>query len=226
MKVDFNHMEVSCIFLPTKAETKKQELIILAHGLMRTWRSMKRLGYYLNDHGYDVCIYQYPSTKFDINKHSEHMQDFLHHLLLNEDVDRQFCFVTHSLGGILVRDAICQLSLEEQTRFKKLVMLAPPNKGSAYASRVLKIMPFLSQFIKPLAALRHMPEAPIHKIPTPKALEIGVIAGKYDAKSTPASTHLKEQCDFMLVHATHSFLMNSNEVRKAILNFLQVGHFK
>ncbi|HVV67483.1 MAG TPA: alpha/beta fold hydrolase [Gammaproteobacteria bacterium] len=202
----------------------KNEIIILMHGLMRTHRSMRFLEKYLNKNGYETYNYNYPSTQFTIEEHGAHLNNYIANLLLTHP-NKNLNFITHSLGGIIARKALSQLSQQNLDRCNSLIMLAPPNKGSLFAKLALAIAPFLSLWIKPLAELSCNPDAYVHQVPVPDQIKIGTIAGRFDIKAPPAVTHLVQQSDFLMVNSAHTFIMNHPKARTAILNFLQQGKF-
>lgn len=204
--------------------SKSNEVIVLVHGLIRSHKSMSRLGNYLSKKGYDVYLYHYPSTKYLINEHGLQFKYFVENLL-QENPDKKFHFITHSLGGIIAREALSKISQQQLNKCGCLIMLAPPNQGSSLAKLCVKLIPFISTFIKPLAELSSKPDAYVHQIETPDKIKIGVIAGRFDAKTPPRVTYLSSQKDFLIINSTHTFIMNHPKARKAIITFLQKGIF-
>lgn len=194
-------------------------MIILVHGLMRTHRSMYRLGKYLQHNGFEIYLYRYPSTRYKILEHGEHFKNFLRDLFKNNPTDN-FSFVTHSLGGIITREALSLLTQEELSRCRSLVMMSPPNKGSYLAKILMAFFPFLSKFIKPLAELSSNPDTYVHQVSIPKNVDICIISGKYDTTTPHSRTKLDGDHSHVVVNAGHTFIMNNSNARKVILDFL------
>lgn len=205
------------------APLKEQKVVVLIHGLMRTSASMMFLSSYLKKQGYEVQYYNYPSAKNTIHEHGLYLNEYVKNILA-EHPKATFYFVTHSLGGIIARDALAQLSPEQLKRIGGLIMLAPPNQGSALAKLSMKAFPMLSYFVKPLAELSSEQNAMVHTIAIPKT-KIGIIAGRYDAKVPPASARLEGQAEPILVNSTHTFIMNNAQAKILILRFIEEGSF-
>lgn len=208
------------------AEIKIQnnQIVLLIHGLSRTYQSMRKLGDFLQSHGYQAIGYDYDSHKHNINQHGLHLRDTIVELM-QQYPDKQISFVTHSLGGIVAREALNHLAAEQLERCEHLIMLAPPSRGSLMARIVYACFPFLASFVKPLAELGTNRDAYVHRVGVPGKIKIGVIAGKFDAKTPPYTTHLDGENDFILINCTHTFIMNHAKSRMAILNFLGGGKF-
>lgn len=200
-------------------------IIILIHGLMRTSKCMQGLASYLNREGYEIFLYEYASTEYTIKEHGSHLKKFIETIITSHP-HKKLHFIGHSLGGIIAREALAQLTQEQLNVCVNLIMLAPPNRGSRLARFFVRTFPFTAKFVRPLTELSSDEEAYIHQVAIPEKINIGVIAGRFDAKAPPAFTHLKGQKDFLVVNAVHTFIMNHPKCRKAILHFLRVGVFQ
>ncbi len=200
------------------------EVVVLIHGLLRSHKSMHRLGQFLRYNGYEIVLYDYPSRKYSITEHGVRLNDYIAHLLSNHPT-KKFHFVTHSLGGIIAREALSYLTKEQLSRCEHLIMLAPPTQGSSLAKLFIKWFPFVTFFIKLLAELSSSQAAYVHQVAIPAGLKIGVIAGRFDAMTPPPVTHIEGEKDFIVINAAHTFIMNHPKGRKAILNFLRKTSF-
>jgi len=103
-----------------------REAVILLHGLARTSTSMNKMQKALEDEGFKTCNIDYPSTQHRISILAQE------HILPNikvcvGNIDSPIHFVTHSIGGILVRYFAKHALISHMGR---VVMLSPPNQGS------------------------------------------------------------------------------------------------
>ena len=109
-----------------------KEGVILLHGLCRTPTSMSKMCQALKDSGYVVENVAYPSRTCGIEK--------LAKLAIAPALNNQgfkdctkIHFVTHSLGGILVRS---YFKKRTHRKLGKVVMLSPPNQGREVVDKI------------------------------------------------------------------------------------------
>ena len=206
------------------------ETVIFIHGLFRGPRSLLSLAKKVSEHGYRCLIHGYPSTQ---KKLHEHADEFEHSLsrIIRERIhasprERSIHLVTHSMGGIVARIALSQLHQDNLIYFDKLIMLTPPNQGSALARLISQLSPTLSDsIIKPLVEMSNHKDSAIRQIPVPKKVRIGIIAAKYDHACPPESTKIDQQTDHIVLNSGHSFIMNYAETSRQVLSFLMNDHF-
>ena len=212
-----------------------QEGVILLHGLARTSRSMERLADQLRAEGFTVVNVDYPSRVARIEVLSEQT--------ITAALERralQGCpkihFVTHSMGGILLRQ---YLANHTEPRLGRVVMLAPPNQGSEVVDRIGSWKLF--QWVNGPAGR----ELGTSSRALPNRLgrvefECGVIAGdrsinginslmipgRDDGKVSIARTRVEGMKDHLIVHATHPGIMKHPVAIQQTVRFLKTGSFE
>lgn len=185
--------------------------------------------------GYEVTNLDYPSTKYPIEVLAE---DYLAPAIrqLQDGYNGSIHVVTHSLGGILIRQYCQNHDLPAGSR---IVMLAPPNHGSEIVDHVKTHRWF--QWLDGPAGQQLGTDA--ESLPNSlKTIhyDIGIIAGDRsmypplswwlpkpnDGLVSVASTKLDEMKDFRLLHAGHMLIMNKRVVIEQTQHFFQHGSFR
>lgn len=217
---------------PTELQ-QAQQCVILLHGLARTAASMKTLQSELETHGYRVVNHDYASRKHPIQKLA---QTAVPEALANcVDADAVH-FVTHSMGGILVRAYLAQAELEQMGR---VVMLGPPNQGSEVVDHLANL-PGFGLINGPAGKQLGTAEDALPKSLGAVNFELGVIAGTRtlnpllsqllpnpdDGKVSVAATKVEGMGDFIALPVRHPLMMNSALVIEQVLAFLQNGRFQ
>ncbi len=223
------------ILLLYSAASLSAECVVLLHGLARTANSMSELEQKLTAEGYYVANIDYPSRKGEIAVLAEiAVGDGLSQC--HENAAAPINFVTHSLGGILVRQYYKNHPLG---KLKRVVMLAPPNGGSEVVDK-LKNMPGYKLLNGPAGGQLGTKSGDIPKALGPVNFELGVVAGTQsinlilstflpnpdDGKVSVASTQVEGMCGFIALPATHSFIMSNDQVITNVIHFLAYGEFK
>lgn len=210
------------------------EMVILLHGLCRTSASMVRMERALSEAGYQVQNIDYPSRTASVQQLAD---DAIGQAVAKcrRDGVARVDFVTHSLGGILVRSYLARHPLPLLGR---VVMLAPPNRGSEVVDKLGEW--FLFKWINGPAGY----ELGTNTGSTPNQLgpvtyPVGVIAGdrsinwinsllipgRDDGKVSIERTKLAGMNDHIVVHAAHPFIMKNREVIRQTIQFLRNGRF-
>jgi triacylglycerol lipase len=210
--------------------------VILLHGMGRSRRSMSKMAGHLADRGYTVVNLDYSSTAADIETLSSGVVAEAVETCRSKNPEAPVHFVTHSLGGILVRHYLQTHALPPGSR---VVMLSPPNRGSEVAD-LLKDF-FLYRWIMGPAGQQLGTSA--DALPNrlgPVDVPVGIITGDHslepwfssrvpgpdDGKVSVARARLPEMADFLVVHRSHGFIMNGPEVIEQTVHFLKHGMFK
>ena len=149
----------------------KQQTVILLHGVAKTKHCMNKLAKHLQAQGYRVVNQSYPSFSDTLPILAEKT---IAELLAKCPADQPVHFVTHSMGGILVR---CYLAKHKVENLGRVVMLGPPNQGSVLVDILAKLdrkQYFSTQAIMQLGTHRNGLTQQIGDA----NFELGIIAGK------------------------------------------------
>ena len=207
--------------------------VILLHGLARTDNSLKKMELALQGQGYNTVNYRYPSTKQTIEVLAENtiidaLRQCPHESTIN--------FVTHSLGGILVRQYLSQKNIKQLGR---VVMLGPPNQGSQVVDK-LKSFPGFKLANGPAGLQLGTGEMSIPNKLGAANFDLGIIAGTRsinpilstmlpnpdDGKVSVENTKLKGMKDHIALPVTHTLMMNNKEVISQTAYYLKNGIFE
>lgn len=217
---------------PSSTHVDTNECVILLHGLARSDGSMKKLAQALDDAGYLTVNISYPSTK----QHIEALaQNAITKALAQCPEDSRINFVTHSMGGILIRQYLKKNIIKNMGR---VVMLGPPNKGSHVVDNLSEI-PGFKLINGPAGMQLGTTEISIPNTLGSANFELGVIAGNRsinpifslmlpkpnDGTISVENTKLKGMIDHIELPVTHSFMMNDKNVISQVIYFLKNGIF-
>ncbi len=193
-------------------------LVYLLHGFGGRPLLMSRLASYLRRNNFTVRNWTYPSVREEIASNAERLREEIERAVLEGGFTR-VDFVTHSLGGIVVRRLLSQSS---PVSIGRVVMLAPPNAGS-HMARFGSM--FLRGFCPVLREISDRPTRFVEISSEPSDVEIGIIAGSGDWVVRQASTHLPNERDHIVLRGGHLSLpfLKSSVVQTE--HFLRHGTF-
>jgi triacylglycerol esterase/lipase EstA (alpha/beta hydrolase family) len=233
--VIFLLISVRCEKEPDPAPNQRIDAyVVLLHGLRQSSGSMKELEKNLTSLGYNVINVDYPST--------DHTIQYLASVVLSDILEpyielspARIHFVTHSMGGIIVRHF---LKHHELPNLGRVVMVSPPNQGSELVD-LLKDQAVLERIYGPAAAQLSLEEGSFVQGLGPVDFELGVIAGSRsfnplysallpgpdDGVVTVESTKLQGMRDFIVLPLSHGFIMKNEETIAQVIHFLEYGAF-
>ena len=214
------------------------KVVIVLHGLGRTRNSMNSIAQYLRKQSeYTVVTMSYASTRAEVRDHAQALAQVIKGFPQAQEVN----FVAHSLGNLVIRHYLNNLKTTTMSHppLGSIVMLAPPNQGSAMARRFKK-----SKIVRTVwgpsgnEIASQWPQLS-RQLATPDC-RFGIIAGKSektvldnplikggdDLVVTVAETRLAGARDFLIVPAVHTYLMDHSQVHQATLRFLKHGYFE
>ena len=215
-------------------EARAAECVVVLHGLARTSASMSAMAGALEREGFGVVNVDYPSRTAPVEALSEEAIGGALEACRGRGAERVH-FVTHSLGGILVRSYLARHEVPELGR---VVMLGPPNGGSEVVDRIGDWRLF--EWVNGPAGreLGTGEDAVPRRLGAAKFC-VGIIAGNRsinwinsamipgpdDGKVSVERTKLAGMADHLVLPVTHPLMMRDAEAIRQTVAFLREGKF-
>lgn len=214
--------------------------VIVLHGLFRSAASMSHMSRFLRDKGgYSVFGVNYPTTRGSLVDHAQTLGKVIDSL---QGID-EISFVCHSLGNLVVRQYLAdhtrpEMQLQPDRRFKRMVMLGPPNQGAQMAEALAPYRMFhavagasASQLARDWATLEAglaTPAFPFAILAGGRGTDQGYnpfLGRDNDMVVSVESTRLAGAADFAVLPVLHTLMMDDATVQEYTLRFLTHGYF-
>jgi len=219
------------LFLPLLlvAFSLHADSVYCLHGFLRSSKSMEKMGHAFRQEGMIVYNWGYPSRAKSVEEHADDLVRDLR-ATANRYPEEPIHFVTHSLGGLIIRAAHNHPDFPEEAKMGKAVLLAPPNQGSRFG-RILKYVPIMSKILGKKAGkelLSHQNFDHIGEFPDEKDVLIisgtygwnPLVQGKNDGKVAVFECCLNTPHEHRTYFAGHSWIMKSDTVIQYSVDFV------
>lgn len=208
--------------------------VYMIHGYGGNGMELRKIAKALKSEGYVLENFNYKSMHTDVDSAAM----ILYKRLSAETADT-ISFVTHSMGGIVVRSLFSNIKDARQIPIlHRIVMLAPPNAGSPVADFYSQYH-WVEKLIGPnVHNLTTDAESGAQKYPVPTC-EFGIVIGEAGRKrwiSIPLpegndgivpieSAKMDQAKDIYYIEATHVTILLKQETCDQVLSFLKKGYF-
>jgi len=217
------------------APTTAREAVVVLHGVAINPRFTARLARFIAEAGYEVHNLGYPSRTVPL---AELGPRWLAAKIAKLGLERapRLHFVTHSMGGLMVRG---YLAAHRPANLGRVVTIVPPHHGSAVSDR-LRSIPVVWRIIgRNLGTLGTKPDAYWRTLPQRADFELGVIAGSFalsplswfflpkpnDGTVTESSTRLDGMADHLSLPSSHTLILFRKRTAAQSVAFLRTGRF-
>jgi pimeloyl-ACP methyl ester carboxylesterase len=206
------------------------DTIVLVHGLWRTHLSFLVPYLRLPREGFKPVGIRYPARTRPLDELAQHVA-----ARLPRPAAGRLHFLTHSLGGLVVRRLLRD---HRPPNLGRVVMLSPPNQGSQLARR-LQHSRFFRVAAGPVGLHLASDAEALNVLLGPVDYELGVIVGSVtrglgrsmiegpsDGRVSVEEARVDGMLDFLVVRCGHMLIMNNAAVLDQAVHFFRHGMFR
>lgn len=123
--------------IPECPQESANHAVVLLAGIWRSRQAMSRLTDACRQRGWSAWDHGYPTSMGTVRRHAQELVERLH----RSPPPKRLSFITHSMGGLVARQAQDLLRLDPDPAWRQAMengrtcQLFPPNQGSAKAQR-------------------------------------------------------------------------------------------
>ncbi len=205
--------------------------VVLLHGLWRGWRAMEPMARILQNEGFSTWNIPYSSFRHPIPILVDQVRREIQKIPCGQPVN----FITHSLGCIILRALLAE---DQQWEFGKIVLLAPPNRGSEIVDWSQR-HPLIHRLLGPagrdlgtngfVASLPNPPEDSAMAVIMGKRTTIpffrDLLEKDNDGIVSVSRGKIPGLKEFAVVDADHTFIQIHPETLRLSVEFLKRGAF-
>ena len=202
-------------------QTNQQDTVVLIHGLGGNRFDMWPIARRLKRHGFNIRNWGYRSVGNRIETHAERLAADLKEL--DRNVEGRIHLVTHSMGGIILRAVLAEHDFENIGR---IVMLAPPHRGSHVAKFLAKRVGWLTPSLKQLSDAEN---SFVNQLPNSfqqKRIEFAIIESTKDRVIKQGNVQLDGASDYAQVDGHHGVLTWYSRTLELVESFVLQGEFQ
>lgn len=200
---------------------QQNDIVVLIHGLGGSRLDMWPLGRRLKRSGYNVRDWGYRTFGHRIETHAQRLAQDL--VAMDAKISGgKIHLVTHSMGGIIARTVLANHAIENLGR---VVMLAPPHRGSHMAR---KLAPYLGWLTPSLNQLSDAEDSFVNQLPNSlrPEVEFGIVEASKDRVIVQGGVLLDGYRDYARVTGHHGVLAWYPQTIQLAEEFLVHGRFK
>ncbi len=217
---------------PIRTPPSQRGMVLLVHGIARGPGTFGNLPQRLREQGFDAVAISYPSTRGSLESHANQIKRIIRRM----PYGRKVSFVTHSMGALVVREMNTgNQHWRQGMHVGRIVMIAPPNQGSAVAEFLKDNLLYRLLYGKAGQAL-----VPSHvtKLAVPDVPFAIIAGGKGDGKGynpwlpgdDDGTVSVEESqwagaADSLVLPGLHGFIAKSDAVVPPVVAFLATGRF-
>lgn len=204
------------------------EKIVLIHGFLGASWNLLYHEHMLKKSHLNVIAWDYSSLEKTIQQHAEDLVGYLKKEG-NLHPQRPIHFLTHSMGGLVLRAAINHPECPIEAKSGRAVLLVPPNQGSIWG-RTLANWKVVSILCGDKSGRELLTQSDFNYLGEfPASMQIKVIAGNFsfnpflsqanDGVVTVKETFLNTPYEHTIVQEEHHFILFSKTTSRLITEF-------